>query len=302
VPTRNEVLNVEPLVTRLEAVLGPSGSTWEVVFVDDSDDGTPQAVAGLARKGWPARLVHRATGERPGGLGGAVSEGFAVARGQVVVVMDADLQHPPEALPALIAPVLSGEVDLAAGSRYGAEGSNAGLAGPLRHLVSKICRNAVHVLVPQSRRLEDPLSGLFAFRRSILDGARLRPSGYKILLEVLVRCAPASVGNMGFDFAERNAGTSKASLREGLVFLGHLGRLVIAGRCRAGGYRAGGYRAGAAQRSGSLALVEHDQRRASHHPELAGDPVEHDLGAVAQVGVAGDAAGEQEVLHLRGER
>jgi glycosyltransferase involved in cell wall biosynthesis len=233
VPTRNEALNVGPLVARLQSSLSATPGGWELIFVDDSDDGTPAVVGRLADAvgvGSQVRLLHRQKGARSGGLGGAVSDGFAIARGRVLAVMDADLQHPPEVLPALIAPVLSGEVDLVAGSRYGWAGADAGLSSPWRHVVSGGCRWLVHLVVPASRPLQDPLSGLFALRRSLLEGVELQPAGYKILLEVTVRARPATVGNVGFNFAPRHAGRSKASLREGVVFLRHLARLVSASR------------------------------------------------------------------------
>ena len=228
VPTRNEAPNVEPLTSRLEAALRAIPGGWELVFVDDSDDSTPELIRRLADEGWPVTLLHREKGARPGGLGGAVQEGFGLARGTVVVVMDADLQHPPEVVPALVSPVLSGEAALVAGSRYGWAGGDAGLSGPWRHLVSRACRALVHLLLPPSRPLQDPLSGLFALRRSVLEGVHLQPSGYKILLEVVVRARPSSVQNVGFDFAPRHAGRSKASFHEGLVFLSHLCRLLVA--------------------------------------------------------------------------
>ena len=232
VPTRNEAPNIELLEQRLSSALAGTAGGWELVFVDDSDDRTPEVVSRLAGAGRPVRLLHRPAGARHGGLGGAVQEGFKLARGTVLVVMDADLQHPPEVVPSLVAPVLSGEAALAAGSRYSWAGADAGLAGPGRQLVSRVCRAVVHLVVPISRPLDDPMSGLFAFRRSLLDGVVLRPTGYKILLEVTVRTRPAPVRNIGFDFAPRHAGRSKATLREGIVFLGHLGRLVVASRGR----------------------------------------------------------------------
>jgi dolichol-phosphate mannosyltransferase len=218
------------LALRLARALKDFEGGWELVFVDDSDDSTPQAVQELRRLGLAVELLHRRPGARLGGLGGAVQEGFAKARGTVIVVMDADLQHPPEIVPALVAPVLAGEAALVAGSRYLWAGGDAGLSGPWRHLVSRACRALVHLLVPQSRLLQDPLSGLFALQRSVLDGVRLRPEGYKILLEVAVRARPTAVRNLGFDFAPRQAGRSKATLGQGMVFFKHLGRLVVASR------------------------------------------------------------------------
>jgi dolichol-phosphate mannosyltransferase len=230
VPTRSEAPNVATLVSRLTTALRPSGLDWELIFIDDSDDGTPDAIQETMLASPTVRLVHRARGARPGGLGGAVSAGFRVARGEVIAVMDADLQHPPEVLEAVIAPVLSGKAELVAGNRYAWAGGTSGLAGWWRHLISWACKTLVHALVPSSRRLADPLGGLFAVRRSVLEGVDLQPCGYKILLEVMVRCEPRSVGNVGFDFALRQAGKSKADIREGLLFLRHVGLLAAADR------------------------------------------------------------------------
>jgi dolichol-phosphate mannosyltransferase len=230
IPTRSEAPNVAALVSRLKGALLSSGLDWELVFVDDSDDSTCAAIRQAMLANPEICLVHRVPGERQGGLGGAVSAGFEVASGEVVAVMDADLQHPPEVLAAVIAPVLSGEAGLVAGNRYAWAGGSSGLSGWSRHLVSWSCRVLVHVLVPSSRRLADPLGGLFAVRRSLLEGVALRPCGYKILLEVAVRCRPSAVCNVGFDFAPRQAGESKANLREGLLFFRHLGRLAAADR------------------------------------------------------------------------
>jgi dolichol-phosphate mannosyltransferase len=227
VPTRNEAPNIELLEQRLSSALDATPGGWELIFVDDSDDTTPEVIEKVIAGGRPVRLLHRQMGARQGGLGGAVQEGFKLARGTVFAVMDADLQHPPEIVPALVAPVLSGEAALVAGSRYSWAGADAGLAGPGRQLLSRTCRAVVHLLLPVSRPLQDPMSGLFAFRRSLLDAVVLEPTGYKILLEVTVRTRPAAVLNVGFDFAPRHAGRSKATFREGMVFLRHLLRLVM---------------------------------------------------------------------------
>jgi dolichol-phosphate mannosyltransferase len=237
VPTRNEEGNVAPLLQRLDDALSFLDVPWEVVFVDDSDDTTPRAIEQVAASnGHRVSMLHRPPGNRPGGLGGAVKEGFALAGGSVIVVMDADLQHPPEVVPCLVAPVLSGECDLAAGSRYGGLGSNGGLSGPWRRAVSVSLRWLAHTVVPRSRCLTDPLSGLFAVRRSVVEDVELRPEGYKILLEVVARGNWNKATNVGYQFAERRSGRSKADLSEGLAFLRHLWRLSKV--CRAWTYSA----------------------------------------------------------------
>lgn len=223
-PTRNEAPNVAPLVARLARVLGGLHS-WEAVFVDDSDDSTASEVRRAAR--WaPVRLHHRPPGRRRGGLGGAVVDGFSLARGEVLVVMDADLQHPPEVVPDLVQPILSGWADLVAGTRYQQPGAPAGLVGPWRRGVSVAARWAVYGLVPGSRCLSDPMSGLFALAPAAIEGVTLRPNGFKILLEIAARGRASAVHNLAYQFAERQAGHSKARAGEGLRFAAHLARLV----------------------------------------------------------------------------
>lgn len=227
IPTRNEAPNVSVLARRLSAALEGVPGGWELIFVDDSDDDTPQVIANLARaSAGQIELLHRPPGGRVGGLGGAVQAGFDLAQGSVLAVMDADLQHPPEIVPSLVAPITSGKADLVAGSRYCGDGGIAGLDGAWRRAVSWGCRGLTHVAVPSSRSFQDPLSGLFALDRAVLDGVRLRPDGYKILLEVVARGRWTKAANVGYQFAERNAGASKAGLREGLVFFRLLARLT----------------------------------------------------------------------------
>lgn len=231
VPTRNEAGNIQPLVHRLDAALKGLDNTWELIFVDDSDDSTPEVVKSLASaNGHTISLLHRRPGQREGGLGGAVKRGFAVSRGDAIVVMDADLQHPPEVVPALVAPVLSGKSDLVAGSRYGDWGSRDGLAGPFRHATALFCRWLAYRFVPESGLLTDPMSGLFAIHRSVVEDAHLRPEGYKILLEVVAHGDWHTVLNVDYRFSVRHSGESKAGLVEGLVFLRHLSRLFLDSR------------------------------------------------------------------------
>lgn len=232
VPTRNEAENVVELVERVHSALTASETEYEVVFVDDSDDGTAEVIESLAAT-VPVRLLHRPLGERAGGLSGAVLAGFAIACGEVLVVMDADLQHPPERLPDVVSPLLDG-YDVAVATRYAPGGGNSGLgrgvAGVWRRAVSRGARRAAHITLPRIRGVSDPLGGYFAVRREVVDGVALRPTGFKILLEILARGRWSTVVEIPYRFSERAGGESKAGMAEGLRFGRHL--LRLAADCR----------------------------------------------------------------------
>jgi len=119
VPTINEAANLPQLVERVDAALG--GCAYEVIVVDDASTDDTQDVCARLSDRYPLRLLRRAV--PVAGLGGAVLEGFRQARGEFLIVMDADLQHPPERIPALVAPLPSGDADFVLGSRYVAGGS-----------------------------------------------------------------------------------------------------------------------------------------------------------------------------------
>ncbi len=216
VPTFNEADNVGTLVDQLNDEL--SGIDAEVLFVDDSTDHTPAVLRRVAAASeLPVRVLHRDVPE--GRLAGAVIAGIADAAAPWVVVMDGDLQHPPAVVPALYRQAVLGRDDVVVASRYVEGGSAGGLDSRFRRLVSTWSGRAAKSLFP--RRLAgctDPMSGFFAVRRDALrlDGITL--SGYKVLLAVLVH-RRLSVSEVPFVFAERNAGESKASLREGLRYL-----------------------------------------------------------------------------------
>ncbi|GAA4244967.1 hypothetical protein GCM10022255_010210 [Dactylosporangium darangshiense] len=226
VPTRNEEGNIGPLLDRLDAAV--AGISAEIVVVDDSDDATPKIVAEHAvASAVPLRLICRPEGERRGGLGSAVVEGARIARGSWVLVLDADLQHPPEAAVAMATSAIRHDVDVVIGTRYAGAGSaEAGLAGAHRTWASSMATRLAKTLFP--RRLAtvtDPMSGLFAFRAKAIDLNRLDPIGFKILLDILVRHPSARVAEAAYQMERRHTGTSKASMREGFAFLRLLGRL-----------------------------------------------------------------------------
>ncbi|MFT4232716.1 MAG: glycosyltransferase, partial [Leucobacter sp.] len=134
VPTFNEGPNIAELVIRLEAAC--VDIDCEAIFVDDSTDDTPDIVDAVAKTSRiPVRLIHR---ERPeGGLGGAVIAGLRAARADTCLVMDGDLQHPPEDIPRIYQRFMQGDVDVVVASRYTGEGTAHGLANALRTGVSR---------------------------------------------------------------------------------------------------------------------------------------------------------------------
>jgi dolichol-phosphate mannosyltransferase len=219
VPTRNEAGNVDVLERQLDCAL--AGVEYEVVVVDDSTDAlTRPALRAAAMRNRHWRVIERA-GHEQTGLASAVVAGIDAARGTAVCVMDGDLQHPPEIVPQLLASIERG-ADLAVASRYMPGGSRAGLDGSIRNLVSRSCTWLAQGVFPEARRTSDPLSGFFCCRTAAIKGLELKPRGFKILLELLV-CAPRlRVADVPFAFAARLAGESKASTRQGVLFLGHL--------------------------------------------------------------------------------
>jgi dolichol-phosphate mannosyltransferase len=228
VPTRNEAGNIEALVARLDEALASTDA--EILFVDDSDDSTPQVVERVAadyRR--QIRLLHRGPGARRGGLGGAVVAGLRASRAEWVCVMDADLQHPPELVPELFRRARGDSRDLVVASRYCPNGDAGTFTRP-RAFVSRATTLAARTLFPKKlKAVSDPMSGFFLLRREVVDVDGLRPHGFKILLEIVARTPRLRAGEVPFHFGERLAGDSKAGLREGLRYLGQLARLRSAG-------------------------------------------------------------------------
>jgi len=227
VPTRHESGNVTILAQTIAVLL--EGWDWHLLFVDDSDDDTPSVLASLSSP--RIGFIHRPPGDRAGGLSGAVLRGLDATSTPLVAVMDADLQHPPAVLVPLLTPLAAGTADIVVATRYRDGGSPGGLAGPSRRAVSSGARALVRTLFPRLRPASDPLGGFFAFRRSVVSGVDLRPTGFKILLELLVRGRWSSLVEVPYEFAPRLEGTSKASMREGMRFLRHAAGLrLTAGR------------------------------------------------------------------------
>ncbi|HNR33585.1 MAG TPA: glycosyltransferase family 2 protein [Candidatus Hydrogenedentes bacterium] len=217
VPTYHEAANVPELIARIERVRETCALDLEVVFMDDdSRDGIVEAVAAL-NKPW-VRVVVR-TANR--GLSPAVLDGFREARGDTLLVMDADLSHPPEKIPEMIAALDAGH-DFALGSRYVPGGSTDDQWGLFRWINSRV---ATWFALPLTS-VRDPMSGFFAIRRETFDRAdALNPVGYKIALELLIKCGCKNVCEVPIHFSKRAHGESKLSFKEQLRYLEHVRRL-----------------------------------------------------------------------------
>jgi dolichol-phosphate mannosyltransferase len=221
VPTLREAENIRAVLDRIRGTLDPLGFDYEILVVDDdSGDGIEPIVQQIAESDPRVRLLVR-KGER--GLGGAVLYGWKHTDAEVLGVIDADLQHPPELLPKLWAAMDAGN-DVVLASRYAPQG---GLDSwhPARHLLSRAAIWLTYPLQRRHIRVKDPMAGFFMVRRSCLNNVALHNRGFKILLEILVRGNVQSVSEIPFTFGPRRAGTSKANIRVGLDYFGLLVRL-----------------------------------------------------------------------------
>lgn len=190
-----------------------------MILVDDnSQDGTEAIVEELRSK-HPVRLIVRRSQR---GLSSAVLAGFREAKYDRFVVLDADLQHPPEMIPALLDRLDEDDCDFVIGTRYSGEGAIAGDWPILRRLASRLATLLARPLMPVS----DPLAGFFALRREAWERATsCEPIGYKIGLELYVKGRCIHPGEVPIRFAARAAGESKLSIAVQLRYLRHLGRL-----------------------------------------------------------------------------
>lgn len=222
IPTRNEADNIPRLVREIRESL--KGIDYRLVFVDDSNDETPDIIRGLTAENGKITLIHREEVEREGGLSTAVTTGIdSVAdESAYTCVMDADLQHPPEKVREMLEIAQRETADVVVASRYSPGGSYAGLSGPVRRAVSLGTKYLAQLIFREARKTSDPLTGFFLVRNGAISGIQFRPTGFKVLLEILV-CAPETkVVEAPFNFQARNAGVSKASLKQGLEYLIHI--------------------------------------------------------------------------------
>ncbi len=224
-PTYNEGENIEAMVGVLVELLERdwSGKYELIVVDDDSPDLTWKTATELTQQYSQLRVLRR-TGER--GLSTAVIRGWQMAQGQVLGVIDADLQHPPEILLALLQEMEQG-ADLAIASRH-VEGGGVSEWSMARRVLSRGAQMLGLLILPEViSRLSDPMSGFFMVKRRAIAHCPLSPVGYKILIEVAARGRIRWLAEVGYVFQERRSGESKVTWRQYVEYLQHLLKLRL---------------------------------------------------------------------------
>ena len=228
VPTYNESKNLAKLVDILTHLLNDYfGNRYELIIVDDDSPDLTWQVGLELMPSYPHLKIMRRQGEK--GLSTAVIRGWQASQGEILGVIDGDLQHPPETLIKMLDAIASG-ADLTVASRH-IEGGGVSDWGFIRRVLSRGAQMLGLLILPNViGRVSDPMSGYFMVRRSAIANHAMNPLGYKILIEVLGRGDIGTVAEVGYVFQERQEGESKVTWRQYVDYILHLLRLRSRGR------------------------------------------------------------------------
>jgi dolichol-phosphate mannosyltransferase len=223
IPTYQEAKNLPGLAERI-ANVNFGNRDFEVILADDnSEDGTPQIVEKLSKKHPWLKLLTRHNKKRD--LSESILDGFKAARYPILITMDADLSHPPEKIPEMLTILEDPKVDAVIGSRYIKGGSTDPTWPITRVLTSRFAALIARVLL--FTRARDPLSGFLAIRqKTIQAGAPLKPIGWKVGLEIIIKCHCKNIREIPIHFSQRLHGSSKLNLRISADYLHHVARLM----------------------------------------------------------------------------
>jgi len=226
IPTFKERDNIAKIIKILSQLLDEViPNHYELIVVDDNSPDRTWEVAQSLIADYPQLRVMRREHER--GLSSAVIRGWQVSRGELLGVIDGDLQHPPEVLTQLLQKIEQG-ADLAVASRH-VDGGGVSSWSAVRRFLSRGAQLLGLVVLPGVLgRVSDPMSGYFMVRRNAIANTRLNPVGYKILLEVIGRGRIGQIAEVGYVFRERKEGESKVTWKQYIEYIHHLLRLRIA--------------------------------------------------------------------------
>jgi len=207
IPTYNEAENICPILESISENLPKNSETEVIIIDDDSPDGTSSLIENYKKliqiPHYSVSLIKR-KGER--GLSTAILRGIEKATGNLIVVMDSDLSHPPHVIPQMIETLQNTKCDIVIASRYISGGAIKGWPIKRRMIskgATKIAQTGLGI------KTNDPMSGFFAFRRHILNGIKFDAIGYKILLEILVKVNGVKIEEIPYTFVDRKYSSSK---------------------------------------------------------------------------------------------
>ena len=207
IPTYNEKENIRQLIERVQKEFKENNIDGEIIIVDDnSPDGTGKILDNLRKNQENLKVIHR---KGKLGLSSAVLEGWRIAEGEVLGVMDADLSHPPKKIKELFWSIEKENFDFAIGSRYTKGGRIKGWNFK-RRLMSKIATLLARVYT----KVKDPMTGFFMIKRSCIKDVKLNPKGFKILLEIIIKGKYNEIKEIPIVFINRIEGKSKAGINE----------------------------------------------------------------------------------------
>ena len=211
IPTYNESKNIIKILHSIGEILPKNVPTQAIVVDDNSPDGTGKLVEDYLKNvkkmaDYTIEIIHRKAKE---GLGSAILKGIQQARGDTIVVMDSDFSHPPQIIPKLIESIKKYQYDIVVASRYIKGGKIQGWS-----LKRKILSKFATIIAKKGLGVQtrDPMSGFFAFKKSLIKGLSLDAIGFKILLEILVKTKGVRVKEIPYTFQNRQLGSSKISI------------------------------------------------------------------------------------------
>ncbi|MEO2264935.1 MAG: glycosyltransferase family 2 protein [Nitrosopumilus sp.] len=212
IPTYNESKNIIKILHHIGEILPKNISTQTIVVDDNSPDGTGKIVEDYLKNvkkiaDNTIEIIHRKTKD---GLGSAILKGIQQAKGDTIVVMDCDFSHPPQIIPKLIESIKKYQYDIVVASRYIKGGKIQGWS-----VKRKIMSRFATLIAKKGLGIDtkDPMSGFFAFKRSIIKGLNIDAIGFKILLEILVKTKGVNIKEIPYTFQNRELGSSKLNVK-----------------------------------------------------------------------------------------